>query len=69
MINKTVKNAQEAVADIPSNAMLMMGGFGLCGIPENCIKAAYGIHRYFAFDQFVIGVVFDSIAQLFDYAF
>lgn len=39
MINKTVKNAQEAVADIPSNAMLMMGGFGLCGIPENCIKA------------------------------
>lgn len=39
MINKTVKNAQEAVADIPSNSMLMMGGFGLCGIPENCIKA------------------------------
>lgn len=39
MINKTVKNAQEAVADIPSNCMLMMGGFGLCGIPENCIKA------------------------------
>ncbi|HSF52771.1 MAG TPA: CoA transferase subunit A, partial [Algoriphagus sp.] len=26
-------------ADIPSNCMLMMGGFGLCGIPENCIKA------------------------------
>ena len=39
MINKTVTTAQEAVADIPSNAMLMMGGFGLCGIPENCIKA------------------------------
>lgn len=39
MINKTVKNAQEAVTDIPSNCMLMMGGFGLCGIPENCIKA------------------------------
>lgn len=39
MINKTVKNAREAVADIPSNAMLMMGGFGLSGIPENCISA------------------------------
>jgi 3-oxoacid CoA-transferase subunit A len=39
MINKTVKNAQEAVADIPCGAMLMMGGFGLCGIPENCIRA------------------------------
>ncbi|WP_026951621.1 CoA transferase subunit A [Algoriphagus mannitolivorans] len=39
MINKTVKDAREAVADIPSNAFLMMGGFGLCGIPENCIAA------------------------------
>ena len=39
MINKTVKNAQEAVADIPSHSMLMMGGFGLSGIPENCIQA------------------------------
>ena len=39
MINKTVKDAREAVADIPSNAFLMMGGFGLCGIPENCISA------------------------------
>ncbi|RAI91345.1 CoA transferase subunit A [Algoriphagus yeomjeoni] len=39
MINKTVKNATEAVADIPSNSMLMMGGFGLTGIPENCISA------------------------------
>lgn len=39
MINKTVKNAREAVADIPSNCMLMMGGFGLTGIPENCISA------------------------------
>ena len=39
MIQKTVKNAKEAVADIPSGAFLMMGGFGLCGIPENCIEA------------------------------
>ncbi|WP_186757959.1 CoA transferase subunit A [Echinicola salinicaeni] len=39
MINKTVKDAEEATADIKSNAVLMLGGFGLCGIPENSIKA------------------------------
>ena len=39
MILKTVKNAEEAVADISNGAMLMMGGFGLSGIPENCIAA------------------------------
>jgi 3-oxoacid CoA-transferase subunit A len=39
MINKTVKDAAAAVADIPDHATLMFGGFGLCGIPENCIKA------------------------------
>lgn len=37
MINKEVQNVQEALADIPSGAVLMLGGFGLCGIPENCI--------------------------------
>jgi 3-oxoacid CoA-transferase subunit A len=39
MINKVVKDAHEAVLDIPENAVLMLGGFGLCGIPENCIHA------------------------------
>jgi len=39
MINKIVKDAQEAVKDITDNAVLMLGGFGLCGIPENCITA------------------------------
>lgn len=39
MINKVVNNAEEAIADIPDNATLMLGGFGLCGIPENCIAA------------------------------
>ena len=39
MINKNVKNPTEAVEDIPSDCMLMMGGFGLSGIPENCIQA------------------------------
>ncbi len=38
-MNKVVKNAEEAVKDIPDNAVLMLGGFGLCGIPENCISA------------------------------
>lgn len=37
--HKVVKNAEDAVADIPDNAVLMLGGFGLCGIPENCIAA------------------------------
>lgn len=39
MINKTVANAEEAVKDVFSNAVLMFGGFGLSGIPENSIKA------------------------------
>lgn len=39
MINKVVANATEAIKDIPNNAVLMLGGFGLCGIPENSISA------------------------------
>ena len=39
MINKIVKNADEAVADIKDGTTLMLGGFGLCGIPENSISA------------------------------
>jgi 3-oxoacid CoA-transferase/3-oxoacid CoA-transferase subunit A len=39
MIDKVVKDADEAVRDIPDNAVLMLGGFGLSGIPENCIAA------------------------------
>ncbi|MES2622753.1 MAG: CoA transferase subunit A [Bacteroidota bacterium] len=38
-MNKIVANADEAVKDIADNAVLMLGGFGLCGIPENSIKA------------------------------
>ena len=38
-MNKTVLNAEEAIRDIPDGAVLMLGGFGLCGIPENCIAA------------------------------
>ncbi len=39
MINKTVKNAEAAVADVQDGMTIMFGGFGLCGIPENCINA------------------------------
>ena len=37
MINKKVANAQEALADVQDNQTLMVGGFGLSGIPENSI--------------------------------
>ncbi len=39
MINKVVKDADEAIRDIQDNVILMLGGFGLSGIPENCISA------------------------------
>ena len=32
-------NAEQAISDIHDGAVLMLGGFGLCGIPENCIAA------------------------------
>jgi 3-oxoacid CoA-transferase len=38
-VNKVVRSAEEAVADIPTGATLVVGGFGLCGIPENLILA------------------------------
>ncbi|NBA86377.1 3-oxoacid CoA-transferase subunit A [Emticicia sp. CRIBPO] len=39
MINKVINGPDEAVADIFDGATLMLGGFGLCGIPENTIDA------------------------------
>jgi len=39
MINKTVQHVDEAIRDIHDGATIMFGGFGLCGIPENCIAA------------------------------
>ncbi|HUD73211.1 MAG TPA: CoA transferase subunit A [Dongiaceae bacterium] len=38
-MNKVVPDADEAIRDIPDGASILMGGFGLCGIPENLIKA------------------------------
>ena len=37
MINKKIANVQEAVSGVKDNMTLMLGGFGLCGIPENAI--------------------------------
>jgi 3-oxoacid CoA-transferase subunit A len=38
-MNKVYSNAEEAVSDIKNGSVIMLGGFGLCGIPENCISA------------------------------
>ena len=38
-MNKVIANATQAIRDIEDGAVIMLGGFGLCGIPENCIAA------------------------------
>lgn len=38
-MKKVVTSAEEAIHDIADGATIMLGGFGLCGIPENCITA------------------------------
>src|SRR5271169_4323032 len=38
-MNKVVANADEAIRDVFDGATLMVGGFGLCGMPENLIRA------------------------------
>jgi len=38
-MKKIVRNAEEAIRDISDGSTLLLGGFGLCGIPENCITA------------------------------
>ena len=38
-MNKVVLGADQAISDIEDGAVIMLGGFGLCGIPENCIAA------------------------------
>lgn len=39
MLKKVVNNAEEAIIGIKDGSTIMLGGFGLCGIPENCIEA------------------------------
>jgi 3-oxoacid CoA-transferase subunit A len=38
-MKKLYQNAEHAIADIQNGAIVLLGGFGLCGIPENCIAA------------------------------
>src|SRR3954452_23182274 len=40
-MNKVLESAGDAVAMIPDGASILMGGFGLCGIPENLIAALH----------------------------
>ena len=67
-MNKVVASAEEAVALIPDGATIMMGGFGLCGIPENLIAALHRrgtrnltvISNNAGVDEFGIGVLLRS---------
>ncbi len=67
-MNKVVRDADEAVRDIPDGAVLALGGFGLCGIPENCIAALVKkgvknltcISNNAGVDDFGIGLLFQK---------
>jgi 3-oxoacid CoA-transferase A subunit len=67
-MNKIVKNAAEAVASIPDGATILMGGFGLCGIPENLIQALHArgttnltiISNNAGVDDFGVGILLKS---------
>jgi 3-oxoacid CoA-transferase subunit A len=64
-MNKVVASAAEAVSRIPDGATIMMGGFGLCGIPENLIAALHArgttgltvISNNAGVDDFGIGIL------------
>ncbi|MHB1020968.1 MAG: CoA transferase subunit A [Acidobacteriaceae bacterium] len=67
-MNKVVASAEDAVRDIPDGATLMLGGFGLCGIPENLIaalvhKGAKGLHTIsnnMGVDGFGMGLMLEA---------
>ena len=64
-MNKIYNNADEALHDVTDGKVIMLGGFGLCGIPENCIaalvkKEVYGltcISNNAGVDDFGIGLL------------
>jgi 3-oxoacid CoA-transferase subunit A len=67
-MDKIVPGADEVVAHIPDGATLMVGGFGLCGVPEDLIQALYRrgtrnltvISNNAGVDQFGLGVLLHS---------
>ncbi len=67
-MNKVVASSAEAVADIPDGATVMLGGFGLCGIPENLIaalvhKGVKGLHTIsnnMGIDGFGMGLMLEA---------
>jgi 3-oxoacid CoA-transferase subunit A len=67
-MNKVVEDADQAVRDIEDGATVMLGGFGLCGIPENLIaalvrKGVKGLHTIsnnMGIDGFGMGVMLEA---------
>lgn len=67
-MTKVLRDADEAVALIPDGATIMMGGFGLCGIPENLIAALHRrgtrdltvISNNAGVDEFGIGILLQT---------
>jgi 3-oxoacid CoA-transferase subunit A len=67
-MNKVFSTAEAAVADVPSGATIMIGGFGLCGIPESLIAAlvrhgATGLHTIsnnMGVDGFGLGLLLEA---------
>ncbi|HEY1950262.1 MAG TPA: CoA transferase subunit A [Bryobacteraceae bacterium] len=67
-MNKVIASLDEAVVDIPDGARIMLGGFGLCGIPENLIaalvrKRAKGLHTIsnnMGVDGFGMGLMLEA---------
>src|SRR5881628_2891631 len=67
-MNKVLRSADEAVAMIPDGASIMVGGFGLCGVPEHLIKALHArgarnltiISNNAGVDEYGLGVLLKS---------
>ena len=67
-MNKVLPNVEAAVALVPDEATIMMGGFGLCGIPENLIRALHArgtkrltlISNNAGVDEFGLGMLLRS---------